>query len=333
MMTTKKLLAYGDIAMDVIARASSTPSADQDEKVDSLFISPGGSAVNCAVTASSLGIPATFLGVLGNDEWSKMLEKDMRGHRVDTRFLHRVKGQMAICISILNPDGERKFYSYRGVNATTLYPQVPASLIRRHHCLHLSGYSFQTSESASAATALLHLAKENGLLVSLDPSFLFARDLDLKANGILPNVDYFFPSREEAYQLTKSRDPLKAARKIREHGPKVVVVTLDSDGCLLVDGKTEQFIKIHSDEPVVDTTGAGDAFCGGFLFAILNGLPTRESCLVGSAAAAHTITRFGAHETPPTGGDIIEILRHNDQKKLVSVLEESFSRRKFWRKS
>ena len=331
MMTTKKLLAYGDIAMDVIARSSSEMSSDQDEKVDSLFISPGGSAVNCAVTASSLGIPATFLGVLGNDDWSKMLERDMRKHHINTLYLHRVPGQMAICISILDPDGERKFYSYRGVNASTIYPQVPVSLIRRHQCLHLSGYSFQTSESALAATNLLHLAKENGLLVSLDPSFLFARELDLDANEILPNVDYLFPSREEAYQLTKLRDPHKAARKIREQGPMVVVITLDSDGCLLVDGSGEQFIKLQSDEPVVDTTGAGDAFCGGFLFGVLNGLPTKESCLVGSAAAAHTIARFGAHETPPVGGDILKILRQNDLNTLASNLEQIVKRRNFWR--
>ena len=331
MTTRKKLLAYGDIAMDVIARASSATSSDQDEKVDSLFISPGGSAVNCAVVASSLGIPATFLGVLGDDHWAGILEKDMRQHGVNTRHLHRVKGQLAICISILDPAGERKFYSYRGVNATTIHPQVPVSLIRRHDCLHLSGYSFQTSESACAAASLLRLAKENGLLVSLDPSFLFARDLDLNANEILPNVDYFFPSREEAYQLTKSRDPVKAARKIREHGPKAVVVTLDSDGCLLLDGSGEQLIKLHSDEPVVDTTGAGDAFCGGFLFAVLNGLPNDQACLVGSAAAAHTIARFGAHETPPAGEDIIEILRQNDLNTLASNLEQIVKRRNFWR--
>ena len=255
----------------------------------------------------------------------------MRQHGVDTRHLHRVKGQMAICISILNPGGERKFYSYRGVNATTLYPKIPASLIRRYQCLHLSGYSFQTSESASAATNLLHLAKRNGLLVSLDPSFLFARDLDLDADEILTNVDYFFPSREEAYQLTKLRDPVKAAHKIREHGPRVVVVTLDIDGCLVVDGTTEKVIKLNNIDPVVDTTGAGDAFCGGFLFAVLNGLPSVEACLVGSASAAHTIARFGAHESPPTLRDIIALLRRNDEKQLVEVLERIGNQHSFWR--
>jgi sugar/nucleoside kinase (ribokinase family) len=330
-MTAKRLLAYGDIAMDVIVRASSTAGAAQDEKVDNLFISPGGSAVNCAVVASSLGIPATFLGVHGSDHWAKLLEKDMRKHRVDTRHLQRVPGQMAICISILDPVGERKFYSYRGVNATAQVPAVPASLIRRHTCLHLSGYSFQTPQSAAAASALLRAAKENKLLVSLDPSFLFARDLDLNANEILPNVDFFFPSREEAYQLTKLRDPLKAARRIREHGPKVVVVTLDSDGCLLVDGTTEKAIKLNSIDPVVDTTGAGDAFCGGFLFAVLNDLAPVEACLVGSAAAAHIIARFGAHESPPTRRDIINLLRRNDENQLASALEKPGSQHSFWR--
>jgi sugar/nucleoside kinase (ribokinase family) len=327
----KRLLAYGDIAMDVIVRASSTTGAAQDEKVDNLFISPGGSAVNCAVVASSLGIPTTFLGVRGSDHWSKLLEKDMRKHHVNTQHLLRVPGQMAICISILDPAGERKFYSYRGVNATTQYPPVPASLMRRHACLHLSGYSYQTPQSAVAAGALLRAAKENKLLVSLDPSFLFARDLDLTSNDILANVDYFFPSREEACQLTKLRDPVKAARRIREHGPRVVVVTLDSDGCLLVDGKMEQFIKLKGIDPVIDTTGAGDAFCGGFLFAVLNGLAPAKACLVGSATAAHTIARFGAHESPPTRKDIIDILHRNDENPLAAALEKLGSQHSIWR--
>ncbi len=330
-MTVKRLLAYGDIAMDVIARTSSAAGADQDEKVDNLFISPGGSAVNCAVVASSLGIPSTFLGVRGSDHWSTLLEKDMRKHRVDTRRLLRVPGQMAICISILDPAGERKFYSYRGVNAEAQYPAIPTSLIRKYCCLHLSGYSYQTPNSAAVATALLRSAKENNLLVSLDPSFLFARNLDLKTNKILASVDYFFPSREEAYQITKLRDPLKAAHRIREYGAKVVVVTLDSDGCLLVDETTEKVIKLHSIDPVVDTTGAGDAFCGGFLFAVLNGLTPVDACLVGSAAAAHTIARYGAHESPPTRKDIIDLLRRNDENQLAAALERLGNQYHFWR--
>jgi sugar/nucleoside kinase (ribokinase family) len=330
-MTKKRLLAYGDIAMDVIVRTASTVGTEQDEKVDNLFISPGGSAVNCAVVASSLGVPATFLGVRGSDHWSNLLEKDMRKHKVDSRHLLHVPGQMAICISILDPVGERKFYSYRGVNAGTQFPALPASIIRRHACLHLSGYSFQTPQSSAVAISLLGAAKENNLLISLDPSFLFARDLDRKSNDILTHIDYFFPSREEAYQLTKLRDPLKAARKIREQGPEVVVVTLDSDGCLLVDGKTEKFIKLSSIDPVVDTTGAGDAFCGGFLFAVLNGIAPVDACLVGSAAAAHTIARYGAHESPPTRGDIIQILRRNDEKQLAARLESFGSRGIFGR--
>jgi ribokinase len=331
-MSNKRLLAYGDIDMDVIVKTAIVSDAEEDEKVDGLYISPGGSAVNCAVIASNLGLPATFLGILGDDHWSKMLEQDLRKHHVNTRFLHRVSGQLAICISILNPEGERKFYSYRGVNATSVYAEIHDSIFRSQHCLHLSGYSFQTPHSAKVAARLMKGAKQHGLKISLDPSFLFAKHTDLENNEALSDVDYFFPSREEAYQLTKLRDPLKAARKIREHGPKVVIVTLDKDGCLVVSDNVEQFIKLENDQSVVDTTGAGDAFCGGFLFGVSNGLALDQACKVGSAAAAHIISRYGGHEFPPSREDIIRILSKNHEEELAALLRKLSTVSKFWRK-
>jgi sugar/nucleoside kinase (ribokinase family) len=332
-MRKERLLAYGDIDMDVIVKTTYASDTEADEKVDGLFISPGGSATNCAVIACSLGLPTTFLGILGDDHWSKLLDQDLKKHRVNTRFLHRVPGQLAICISILNQAGDRKFYSYRGVNATSTYSEIPAAIFKRHTLLHLSGYSFQTPNSAAFASRLLHGAKEHGLRVSLDPSFLFAKEIDLERNDLLKHVDYFFPSREEAYQLTKLRDPIQAARKIKANGPRVVIVTLDKEGCLVVGDGVESFIKLEHDEPVVDTTGAGDAFCGGFLMGVTQGLLLEQACKVGSASAAHIIARYGAHESPPSLDDIVRILRYNKEEELIALLKKSFRRGKFWRKS
>jgi sugar/nucleoside kinase (ribokinase family) len=331
-MYKNRLIAYGDITMDVIAQKSARGDAAEDEKVDDLHISPGGSAVNCAVVASTLGLPATFLGIVGDDAWSKLLEKDMKDHGVDTRHLHHVHGKLAVCISILAQNGDRKFYSYRGVNDLPSYPEIPESVFKDRQYLHLSGYSFQTPNSSAVATKLLLGAKKYGLKVSLDPSFLFAQSIDLESSPLLASVDYFFPSREEAYQLTKLRDPLAAARKIRAHGVGTVIVTLDKDGCLLVGENIEQFIKLEVHEPVVDTTGAGDAFCGGFLFAAANGLPLDSACKVASAAAAYTISRYGGHEDPPRVADLVRILLMNKETQLIEELKQITQPGTWWRR-
>jgi ribokinase len=329
----KKLLVYGDIAMDVIVKTASISELEEDTNVDDLAITPGGSAANCAAIASDLGLTATFLGNIGNDQWSKLLEKDLKKHHINIKYLNHMSGLATICISIVNGPGNRKFYSYRGVNEISSIVPIPDSFIKQHQCIHLSGYSFQNANSAEMAMELVQSAKKHNLLVSLDPSYLFARDLDLANNEILKNVDFFYPNREEAYQLTKLHDPLKAAQKIREYGPKVVIVTLDKDGCLVVGDDIQQTIKINNDEKVIDTTGAGDAFCAGFLTGVLNGLPLDQSCKIGSAAASHIIARLGAHEYPPSGRDILNILEKNNDKEFVGILKKSFDRNRSWRQA
>jgi len=326
------LLAYGDIAMDVSVQLAASVDSDEDEKVEDLHISPGGSAVNCAVIASTLGLPATFLGVVGDDHWSRLLENDLNAHGLDTRHLHHAHGKLAVCISILALNGERKFYSYRGVNVLPSYPEIPEAVFTNRQILHLSGYSFQTPNSCKVATELIQGAKRHGLQVSLDPSFLFAQSTNLEDNFVLQKVDYFFPSREEAYQLTKLRDPLAAARMIRKHGPRVVIVTLDKDGCLVVGDGIEYFIKLENDEPVVDTTGAGDAFCGGFLFAVANEIDLVSACKIGSSAAAHIIARYGGHEAPPRIEDLSRILIKNNESELAARLTKIKRHNAFWRK-
>jgi ribokinase len=330
-MSKKRLLTYGDLEMDVIIKIDSLSAEEEDARAEQVILSPGGSAANCAAVASSLGISAAFLGNIGKDQWANLLREDLKKHHVNTSHLRLVDGPAAVCICIVNHDGNRSFYSYRGVNEMVSSTSISDTEIGRFDCLHLSGYSFQTPSSAKIATRLIEGAKKKHLLISLDPAYLFTKNLDLENNEILKHVDFFFPNREEAYLLTKIKDPLKAALKIREHGPRVVIVTLDKEGCLVVSKDTQQFIKIETDVEVVDSTGAGDAFCGGFLTGVLNGLRLDQACKVGSAAAAHIITRLGAHEQCPNGEDIIKIIEKNNDQELVTLLKKIFISKKFWR--
>jgi sugar/nucleoside kinase (ribokinase family) len=320
-MFQKRLLIYGDVEMDILLKAESADADAQDVKVDEISYSPGGSASNCAAIAGSLGQPVTFIGTIGNDSWTEPLLNDFRGFNINARYVKRSQGMTGTCVSVVDDAGERKFYSYRGVNEVDPPGVPPESVWKKHHCLQLSGYSFQQPNSRQTAWSMLRTAKRNGLDVSLDPSYLFAKQTGSEMDELLAHLDFMFPNLVEAELLSGEQDPVKAARVLRGRGVGTILVTLGSDGCLLSSKDNEVFIRIDPLEKVVDTTGAGDAICGGFLTGWLKGLSSIQACKLGCAAAAHIVTCMGAHEKAPTLTDLMNILRHNHEIELVNLIE------------
>ncbi len=319
-MPKKRLLVYGDVEMDILLKTDTSDPHGRDVKVNDISFSPGGSAANCAAIAGSLGLPVTFLGSLGSDGWTRPLLQDLERFGVVTKHIRQTKGNTGTCVAVVDQSGERKFYSYRGVNELSAPDMPPAGVWKTHHGLHLSGYSFQEPNSRRTAYGLLREAKAHGLSVSLDPAYLFAKKAGAELDELLPQLDFLFPNREEAALLTNREDPLLAAHLLRKKGVGTVIVTLGSEGCLVLSERVEQFINLKPVAEVVDTTGAGDAFCGGFLTGWLNELSLVQSCKLGCAAAAHIVTRMGAHDQAPTAEDILSIMRRNQEDELAAIL-------------
>ncbi len=316
------LLVYGDIGMDLLLKTPAWPGSGEDARVEELRYSPGGSAANCAVVASRLGVPTTFLGTLGEDPWAATLEVDLKHFSVDTHLIHRAAGSTGTCVAVVAPNGEKRFFSFRGVNETNPPPLPDNAEWSAMGCLHLSGYSFQSGASRTTALNLVDQARRRGIIVSLDPSFMFAQQIGLTPGHLLESVDIIFPNREETVLLSGLSDPVLAARWLRKRGVKTVIVKLDRDGCLLVSDGVEQIITFKQPDLVIDTTGAGDAFCGGFLAGLLGGFLLLDCCKVGAAAATHIISQLGAHEHAPTRAEIMGIIRINQEKELTRFLEE-----------
>lgn len=324
MIHSKRLLVYGDVEMDILLQTENVQARGDDAKVSNLAFSPGGSAANCAAIAASLGQQVTLLGSLGNDVWRKPLTQDLKRHKVDIRLVSTPPGQSGTCVALVDGSGERKFYSFRGVNESAPPPLPDAVVWKKHQCLHLSGYSFQEPGSAAVARALLHEAHRFGLTVSLDPSYLFAKQQPDDIDDILNKTDLIFPNLEEATMLSGMRDPRDAAQSLLSRGVKTVAVTLGGDGCLVSCASGTESVRIQPTEKVLDSTGAGDAFCGGFLTAWLNGLDPWQSARMGSAAAAYVVTRLGAREHTPTLSDVVQILRANHEGTLADSLAQKF---------
>ena len=317
------LIVYGDIAVDVVVQANSTPEPGGDASGCHIVILPGGSAANCAVAAARLGTPVQFVGVTGSDYLAEMLVKDLLDNAVGTPHLRRTPAPTAVVVVLINRHGERTFYSFRGAAASAAYGPIAADLLRPGDCLHLSGYSFQDECSRETALALIARAKEVGAMISLDPSFHSAYDFRTKMYPVLRDIDLLFPNREEAERMTGMSEPPQAATLLRALGPKTVVIKLGSDGCYVASDEANTYVPTYPIHDVVDTTGAGDAFCGGFLASTLRNMPPSEAARVGHAVAASVIARQGGHSGSPTIIEIIETLNRYGDTALASALAQS----------
>jgi sugar/nucleoside kinase (ribokinase family) len=317
------LAVYGDIAIDLYIRTSFHPGAGQDAKVDKIIMQPGGSAANCAAVAAHLGVATTFIGFIGTDSFAKILREDLGSHGVSLRHLKRITGDTGIVTTINDASGERTFFSYRGVNAIGELSKLPQKIFSNKKILHISGYSFQEISSRNNSLFLIKQARQAGTLISIDPSFWHAKEYHQQNPQLLADVDIIFPNQDEAELLSGSRDPAVAARILHDMGPEIVVITLGAEGCYLSSNNRQDYFPAIPVAQVVDTNGAGDAFCAGFLAGQIFGLNTIESAKMGNAAASIIIRQIGGHTGAPALEDLCAVLIENHEVDLAQKILSS----------
>ena len=138
--------------------------------------------------------------------------------------------------------------------------------------------------------------------------------------AVLKDIDFIFPNREEALLMSGTDDPYLAAALIRAFGVKTVIVKLGSQGCLIAADQALIHVPAPSVACVVDTTGAGDAFCGGFLAATLWGIELITAAKIGHTAAAAVIGQWGGRAGAPTLDQMTARLAQYGDTALAAVL-------------
>ena len=321
-MTSQPLLVYGDASVDIGLRIEDFPSAGLDTAASHRTITAGGSAANCAAVAARLGVGANLVARVGDDLFSDILTADLERHGVGTSAVETIEGPSPLVVALIDPGGQRSFISSRGPAGGRIPPEVYLSQLAEAEMVHLSGYSFQDQGSRSTALHLLEEARLRGIALSLDPSPLFAEGYRREL-GWLEGVDYFFPNLHEATAITGRTSPEEAARALRSLGAKTVVVTMGANGCLVLDESGPVRIPAIGEFPVVDTTGAGDGFAGGFLAVILAGGAPAQAGRVGTLVAARIIAERGGHTGSPSVdelGDMARLIGDEHLQKAAELL-------------
>ncbi|MER5504354.1 sugar kinase [Streptomyces sp. NPDC002766] len=296
------MLVVGDVITDVVARHRG-PLAPGTDTAAAIRTVPGGAGANVACWAAHWGCPdVRLLGRVGADaaDWH---ERELAACGVRPRLV--VDPQAAtgtvICLVDAGEAAERTFLTDSGASLRLDPGDWSDTLLDGVARLHLSGYLLFSEPSRALVTVALRAARARGVPVSLDPAsagFLTRLGVD-RFLGLVDGLDLLLPSRDEACLLTGLADASDAAAKLSRHVP-LVVAKQGRDGALVArSGAVSAHVPAVPATPT-DTTGAGDAFTGAFLAALVAGAEPEDAAREGCRAGAQAVERVGGR--PPGRG-------------------------------
>ena len=268
-MSNKRLVSIGEALIDFIP---SKKGCDFDE-VDSFFPAVGGAPANVCAAFSKLGGNSVFLTQLGDDPFGHKIARALGNAGIDTSHISFTdEANTALAFVSLAADGNRTFSFYRKPSADMLYTaeKVDKSAFEDIFALHFCSVSLGNFPMKDAHKRAIGYAREKGALVSFDPNlrFMLWDSEEALKNAILefiPYADILKLSDEELEFITGTNDIEKALPELFEKSVKLVLYTCGKDG-MSAFTKTARAHVTSPKVEVVDTTGAGDASIGSFLW-------------------------------------------------------------------
>lgn len=259
---TGRIICFGDLIDDVVAIPLG-PIRDDTDTPSSIRFLPGGSAANTAAWLGALGAAVDFVGAVGERD-VVLHESVLRGSGV-TPHLTAAVGLPTGTIVIIVEGDSRHMLTERGGNSLLDPASVTDELLADAAVLHITGHTLLNAAGSEGVVGLIARAKAVGVAVSIAPgSAGFIADYGVdEFLAAIAGADILFPSLEEGRLLTGRGTPELAAAALAESFG-TVVLTLGADGVALAHGGLAMLVEAVP-VTVVDPTGAGDAFCAGYL--------------------------------------------------------------------
>jgi ribokinase len=295
------VVGLGYCAYDILTIVPGLPQFDDVQMVHvSNLVHDGGGQVGTALTTlARLGARTGYVGVLGNDREGHQLRELFEQERVDLARL-RVEADVGtnICILLVEQGtGRRAILCHRRAGAEALRLESgDRDYIQASQVLHLDG------QFMPAAIQAARWAREAGVKVCFDGNHP-RPGLD----ELLPKVDWLVVAEPFPVAYTGVADAQEAARELLALGAEVLVITLGERGCKVLTAD-EQFYMPGFQVNAVDTTGAGDAFHGGFIYGMLQDWDLRRVANFANAVAALNCRMLGGRRGLPTLAQVEALL-------------------------
>jgi len=303
-----EVLVMGSFVADLAFRAARLPAWGETLMGESFAMGPGGKGSNQAVAAARAGAEVRFFSKLGNDAFGRLARETWAADGIDASLVRDCEtptGAAAILID-----------AARGENAIIVVPGA---------CFTLTPGEVESAKDAIGAAKVfltqlelpldavergLQIARTAGVKTILNPAPASGSPLP---DGMIALADFLIPNETEAGMLTgvaveSFEDAERAANALLARGARTVIVTLGARGSLLRSGDGTTLIPAFDAGPVVETTGAGDAFCGAFAAALAEGLEVTHAARFASAAAGISVTRAGTAPSMPRRAEVEALL-------------------------
>ncbi|WP_046213419.1 sugar kinase [Paenibacillus wulumuqiensis] len=270
----------------------------------------GGAESNLAIGIARLGHSAGWCGRLGNDPLGQMIQKSIRGEGVDVSRSILAEGEPTGLMLRENASGHASVYYYRKLSAAShMTPDdLDEEYIRNTRVLHVTGITAAISESGLATVnRAMDIAREAGVTVCFDPNLRLKLWTLEQARPVLlalaEKCDYFLPGLDELALLYETDDQEEIFRRLRQL-QAVSIVKGGPDLTYVVEKDSTLEVPYFKAERVLDTVGAGDGFCAGFITGLLRGYTIEEAVRLGNLNGSMVIQAVGDWEALPTDAQV-----------------------------
>lgn len=306
-----RIAVMGSFVADVAFRTAKLPAWGETYMGSSFKLGPGGKGSNQAVAAARAGAQVSFIGKVGADTFAELARKTYRDEDIDATFLHTSQFPTGAAAIIID---EKK-----GENSIIVVPGA---------CLDLTPQEVDGARGLIAGSAIfvtqLELALatvEHGLALAHSlgvPTILNPAPGCKLPDSVFPDCDYITPNESETEVLTGIRvqstaDAERAANVFLDLGVQNVIITMGAQGAFVMNRSLKAQVPAFDAGPVVETTGAGDAFNGGFAVALAEGRGLVEAVRFGCVTAGISVTRHGTAPSMPHRAEIDALLAAQSQ--------------------
>jgi len=314
MTARQHVLAIGNALVDVITAAPPEFLADRGIAKGSMRLIPadeaetlyaamgpgreisGGSAANTVAGMAALGARPAFVGRVAQDQLGSVFAHDIRAAGVDFTTAPSAGGApTGRCLIVVTPDGDRTMNTYLGACQELSEADLDAASVAAAEILYLEGYLWDPAAPRAAMKKAIAVARANNRKVAFTLSDVFCVEghrADFQ-ELLAGHVDLMFGNEHEVCALYQTQSLDEAMAELAKH-TCIAVITRSSQGAVVLEGGRRHVVAGEKVDRVVDSTGAGDMFAGGFMAAMVEGRSLPDCARVGCITAAEVISHYGA---------------------------------------
>lgn len=291
------ITVIGAAVLDVLAHpVSGTELSVRSFPAEGISMSVGGDAANEATTLARLGKKVNLITKLGNDMAGRILLSHFQENGVSTEDSVLEEGlDTGINIVLIDSRAERSFITNKNGSLRKLgLTDIPEAALEKSPVFSFASIFVSPLFDIPSMTALFRSIKKKGGLLCADMTRCKNGETLEDIRPVLSYIDYLFPNYEEAKAVSGQDTPEAIADAFLACGLSCIVLKLGSRGCFLKTRQMSALVPAYPDTHCLDTTGAGDNFAAGFLYALSEGMSPVECARFANAAASLAVESVGA---------------------------------------